>query len=80
MDRSMEGSGSGRGVGTGMLSLWEEVVKDARDGRRVVALAFIDVSAGFDSVPHVNLLRKLQAIGYDGKALKWLRERCTKKT
>ena len=51
----------GRGVGTGMLSLWEDVLEEAGVGKKVVALAFIDVSAGFDSVPHVNLLRKLEA-------------------
>ena len=51
-----------------MLSLWEDLLQEAGDGKKVVALAFIDVRAGFDSVPHVNLLRKLEAIGYDGEA------------
>ena len=54
-----------------MLSLWEDSLEEAGDGKKVVALAFIDVSAGFDSVPHVNLLRKLEAIGYDGESLRW---------
>ena len=48
-----------------MLSLWKEVLKDPGDGK----LAFIDVSAVFVSVRHVNLLRKLQAIGYNGGEL-----------
>ena len=43
--KQMHGFRKGRGVGTGMLTLWEEVLKEAGDGKRVVALAFIDVSA-----------------------------------
>ena len=69
-----------RGVGTGMLKLWEEVLKDGGDGKKVVALAFIDVSAGFDSVPHTQLMRKLEAIGYDKGALKWLSNYLTDRT
>ena len=61
-----------RGVGTGMLKLWEDVLKDGGTGKKVVALAFLDVSAGFDSVPHTQLMRKLEAVGYDKGALKWL--------
>ena len=46
----------------------EWVREETGEGKKVVALAFIDVSAGFDSVPHVNLLRKLETIGYDKEA------------
>ena len=60
-----------------MLSLWEDLLEETGDGKKVVALAFIDVSAGFDSVPHVNLLRKLEAIGYDEGALRWLSDYLT---
>ena len=66
-----------RGVGTGMLKLWEEVLKDGGTGKKVVALAFLDVSAGFDSVPHTQLMRKLEAVGYDKGALKWLSDYLT---
>ena len=34
--------------------------------------AFVDVSAGFDSVTHTKMMRKLELIGYDNGALKWL--------
>ena len=67
----IHGFRKGRGVGTGMLSLWEDVLEEAGDGKKVVALAFIDVSTGFDSVPHVNLMRKFEAIGYDRESLRW---------
>ena len=30
----------GRGVGTGMLSPWEDILEEAGDGKKVVALAF----------------------------------------
>ena len=73
----VHGFRKGRGVGTGMLSLWEDVLEEAGEGKKVVALAFVDVSAGFDSVPHVNLLRKLEAIGYDKEALRWLSDYLT---
>ena len=55
-----------------MLRLWEDVMKEGGSGKKTVAMAFIDVSAGFDSVPHTQLMRKLELIGYDKGALKWL--------
>ena len=55
-----------------MLRLWEDVMKDGGGGKKIVAMAFVDVSAGFDSVPHTQLMRKLELIGYDKGALKWL--------
>jgi len=73
----VHGFRKGRGVGTGMLSLWEDILEETGDGKKTVALAFIDVSAGFDSVPHVNLLRKLEAIGYDEGSLRWLSDYLT---
>ena len=39
---------------------------------RIVALCLLDVSAGFDSVPHVNLLRKLEMYGYGDGTLQWI--------
>ena len=66
-----------RGVGTGMLKLWEDVVRDGGGGKNIVAMAFVDVSAGFDSVPHTQMMRKLELIGYDNGALKWLSDYLT---
>jgi hypothetical protein len=38
----------------------------------IVSVSFLDVSAGFDTVPHSYLLRKLQMIGYGEETLKWV--------
>ena len=70
--KQVHGFRKNRGVGTGMLRLWEDVMKDGGSGKKTVAMAFIDVSAGFDSVPHTQMMRKLELIGYDKGALKWL--------
>ena len=61
-----------RGVGTGKLRLWEDVMRDGGGGKKIVAMAFVDVSAGFDSVPHTQMMKKLELIGYNNGALKWL--------
>ena len=37
-----------------------------------MVLYLLDVSAGFDSVPHINLLRKLEMYGYGDRTLEWL--------
>ena len=75
--RQIHGFRRRRGVSTGMLSLWEEVMKEGGEGNKIVAMAFIDVSAGFDSVPHTQLLRKLEGIGYGTGALKWISDYLT---
>ena len=50
--------------------LWEDVMRYGGTKEKVVA--FMDVRAGFDLVPHSQPLRKLELISYDSKALKWL--------
>ena len=42
-----------------------------------MAKAFVDVSAGFDSLPHTQIMRKLELMVYDNKALKWLSDYLT---
>ena len=46
----------------------------------IVSVCFLDVSAGFDTVPHSYLLRKLQLIGYAGNMLKWVKSYLTGRT
>ena len=38
------------------------------------------MSAGFDTIPHSYLLRKLQLLGYHGKTLKWVKSYLTGRT
>ena len=52
-------------------------MKEGGEGKKIVAMALIDVSAGFDSVPHTQLLRKLEGIGYGTGALKWISDYLT---
>ena len=47
--KQVHGFRKNRGVGTGMLRLWEDVMRDGGGGKKIVAMAFVDVSADFDS-------------------------------
>ena len=42
-----------------------------------MAKAFVDVSAGFVSLPHTQIMRKLELMVYDNKALKWFSDYLT---
>jgi hypothetical protein len=44
-------------------------VIDKLEQGQIVSLAFTDARAGFDTVPHTYLLRKLQLIGYPENTL-----------
>ena len=71
LHNSVHGFRSGHGTDTALVEVWEFVLGEVEKGN-IVALCLLDVSAGFDSVPHINLLRKLEMYGYSDKALKWL--------
>ena len=68
---SVHGFRTGHGTDTALAEVWEHVLGEVEKGK-VVALCLLDVSAGFDSVPHVNLLRKLEMYGYGDRTLQWL--------
>ena len=68
---SVHGFREGHGTDTALAEVWEFVLGEVEKGN-IVALCLLDVSAGFDSVPHINLLRKLEMYGYGDKTLKWL--------
>ena len=78
---NVHGFRKGHGTDTALLECWEHVLDEIEKGR-IVAMCLLDVSAGFDSVPHVNLLRKLECYGYGDRALRWfssyLKERTQK--
>ena len=68
---SVHGFRTGHGTDTALAEVWEYVLGEIEKGR-IVVLCLLDVSAGFDSVPHVNLLRKLEMYGYGDRTLQWL--------
>ena len=55
-----------------MLEVWEFVLRRTGKGE-MVALDFLDVSDGFGSLVHVNILRKMEVqFGMSNKAMEWL--------
>ena len=68
---SVHGFRSGHGTDTALTEVWEYVLGEVEKGK-IVTLCLLDVSAGFDSVPHINLLRKLEMYGYGDRTLRWL--------
>ena len=70
LHRNVHGYRKGRGTDTALLEVWESVMEDI-DAKKMVAMCLLDVSDGFGSVPHTNLLRKLETYGYDNAALDW---------
>ena len=70
--KSIHGYRTGMGTNTAILEFQEDLLWAVEEGL-LLGLALLDVSAGFDSVPVINLLRKHQVgFGYGSKTLKWL--------
>ena len=55
--QGVHGFKKGRGCNTAMLEVWEYVLRRTENGE-LVALDFLDVSAGFDTLVHLYILRK----------------------
>ena len=68
---SIDGFRDGHGTDTGLAKVWKFVLEQVEKGN-IVALCFLDGLAGFDSIPHINLLPKLEIYGYGDETLKWL--------
>ena len=70
--KGVHGFRRGRGTNTAMLEVWEYVLSKTEKGD-LVALDFLDISAGFDTMVHLYLLRKLEVqFGVAEESLKWL--------
>ena len=67
----MHGYRRNLGTTTALLEMQESVHSEIEKGK-IVSVAFLDISAGFDTVPHTYLLRKLEMIGYEESALRWI--------
>ena len=55
----MHGFRKGRGTATAMLETWEYVVWETQAGN-LVALDLLDLSAAFDTLEYLYILRKMQ--------------------
>ena len=70
--KGVHGFRKGRGTNTAMLEVWEYVLARTEKGE-LVALDFLDISAGFDTLVHLHLLRKMEVqFGMEDDSLEWL--------
>ena len=70
--QGVHGFGKGRGTNTAMLEVWEYVLRKTKKGE-LVALDVLDVSAGFDTLVHLYILRKMEVqYGMKQNSLEWL--------
>ena len=70
--QGVHGFRKGRGTNTAMLEVWEYVLRKTEKGE-LVALDFLDVSAGFDTLVHLYILRKMEVhYGMEQDSLEWL--------
>ena len=70
--QGVHGFRKGRGTNTAMLEVWEFVLRRTEQGE-LVALDFLDCSAGFDTLVHLYILRKMQTqFGMAQDSLEWL--------
>ena len=71
--KSQHGFRKNRSCLTNLLEFME-VVSNRLDKKEWVDVIYLDFKKAFDSVPHVRLLRKLEALGVRGEILRWIRE------
>ena len=64
------------GTTTALLEMGEHVQEELSKGN-LVSVRFMDISAGFDTVPQIYLLRRLEMFGYEDSALAWVDTGCT---
>ena len=70
--QGVHGLRKSRGTHTAMLEVWEFVMRRTERGE-LVALDFLDMSAGFDTLVHLHILRKMEIqFGMHEDSLEWL--------
>ena len=68
---SQHGFTGGRSCLTNLLEFFESVTKELEDGNNV-DMVYLDFCKAFDKVPHIRLIRKLEALGIRGKVKSWI--------
>ena len=68
---SQHGFTSGRSCLTNLLDFFESVTRELDEGNDV-DLVYLDFCKAFDKVPHVRLIKKLEAHGITGKVKEWI--------
>uniref|UniRef100_A0A8C3IEJ8 Reverse transcriptase domain-containing protein n=1 Tax=Chrysemys picta bellii TaxID=8478 RepID=A0A8C3IEJ8_CHRPI len=71
-DKLQHGFTKGRSCQTNLISFFEKVT-DLLDKGNAVDLIYLDFSKAFDTVPHEELLVKLEKMGIDMKIQRWIR-------
>uniref|UniRef100_A0A8C3F2F9 Reverse transcriptase domain-containing protein n=1 Tax=Chrysemys picta bellii TaxID=8478 RepID=A0A8C3F2F9_CHRPI len=71
-DKLQHGFTKGRSCQTNLISFFEKVT-DLLDKGNAVNLIYLDFSKAFDTVPHEELLVKLEKMGIDLKIQRWIR-------
>ena len=69
---SQHGFLKGRSCLTNLLSFFSRVY-EAVDKDKAYDIVYLDFSKAFDRVPHLRLLKKVEAHGIGGQLLKWIR-------
>ena len=70
--QGVHGFRKGKGTHTAILEVWEFVLQKTELGE-LVALDFLDCSAGFDTLEHLCILRKMKTqYGMNQDSLQWM--------
>jgi hypothetical protein len=71
--RSQHGFRKNKSCLTNLLEFFE-LISNRLDNREWVDVLYLDFRKAFDTVPHVRLIAKLEAIGIRGQVLKWIKD------
>ena len=68
----VHGYRSGMSTVTALVEVQSRLVGAVGEGK-LSSLCLLNVNAGFDSISHIYLLRKLELYGYSDKSIDWIR-------
>ena len=68
---NVHGYRKGMSTSTALMEVQTRLLTSMEKGK-VSSLCLVDVSAGFDTVSNIFLLRKLELYGYDDSTLEWI--------